>query len=126
MKKIILFIHLFCCSINSIAQQIDNPAFERSDIPAFHITKVEITKDTTYVFCSYYGEANSWASISKDTYLRDSKSHKSFPLQRCEGLPYSPEVRQFYQNGSCDLLFCFPSITGTEQFDFIADGKDEP
>ena len=119
MKKNLIFILLLFCIINSIAQTIENPAFERSDVPAFHITKVEITKDTTYVICLYYGEAGAWASISKDTYLRDSKSHKTFSLQRCEGLPYSPEVREFYQNESCEIIFCFPSIAGAEQFDFI-------
>lgn len=102
-----------------MAQTIVNPAFGRSDIPAFYIKKVEITKDTTYVFCQYYAEAGSWASISKETYLRDSKSLKTFPLQRCVGLPYSPETRSFSQNESCELLFCFPSIAGTEQIDFV-------
>ena len=119
MRKCMLFILLFCCSANFIAQTIENPAFENSDVPTFHIKKVEITKDTTYIFCLYYAEARSWANISKDTYLRDSESHKIFPLQRCEGLPYSPETRSFYQKGSYELLFCFPSINGTEQFDFI-------
>lgn len=124
MKKNLLFILLFFCLVNSIAQTIDNPTFEGSDVPALYITKVEVTKDTTYVFCLYYGEAGSWASISKDTYLRDSKSHKTFSLQRCEGLPYSPDVRQFYQNESCEVVFCFPSIAGAEQFDFI-ESEDE-
>ena len=116
----ILFL-LFFISINVkiVAQTIENPAFSRSDVPAFHITKVKITEDTTYIFCSYYAEAGSWASISKETFLRDSKSHKTFPLQRCEGLPYSPDTREYLHNESCDLLFCFPSIVGAEQFDFI-------
>ena len=119
MKKSISLIFLLMCSTFCVAQTIDNPAFERCDVPAFHITKVKIAKDTTYVFCSYYAEADSWASISKDTYLRDSKSHKAFPLLRCDGLPYSPEERSFSKNESCQFLFCFPSISGIEQFDFI-------
>ena len=103
----------------SEGQTIENPSFEKSDVLSFHITKVEITNDTTYVLCLYHAEDNSWASISPNTYLRDSKSHKTFPLQRCEGLPYSPEKRRFSQNENCELLFCFPSIAGIEQFDFI-------
>ena len=102
-----------------VAQVYEHPVFERSDIPAFHITKVSITKDTTFIFCLLYEESGSWASISKDTYLRDSKSLKTFPIQRCVGLPYSPEERVFSQDESCELLFCFPSIAGIEQFDFI-------
>ena len=120
MKKIVwALIFLIASNMKDFAQVYEHPVFERSDIPAFHITKINITKDTTYVYCRYYAEANSWASISKDTYLRDSKSHKTFPLQRCVGLPYSPETRTFSQNESCELLFCFPSISGIEQFDFI-------
>ena len=117
--KWFLFAILFACSITGTTKIIENPAFDKSDTPTFFIKKVEITTDTTYVFCSYYAKAGSWASISKETYLRDSKSHKTFSIQRCEGLPYSPETREFSQNKSCELLFCFPSIAGTEQFDFI-------
>ena len=119
MKRLLLLLSYFTWQTLCLAQTIDNPAFERSDIPAFHITKVKITEDTTYVFCSYYAEEGSWASISKETYLRDSKSHKIFPLLRCEGLPYSPETRVFSQNECCELLFYFPSVSGVEQFDFI-------
>ena len=93
MKKTLSILFMMVCFNICEAQIIENPSFERKDVPAFHITKVEITKDTTYVFCSYFGKAGSWASISADTYLRDSKSLKSYPLQRCEGLPYSPEKR---------------------------------
>ena len=109
------FLYSLICS----AQVIENPVFDWCDEPAFCITKVKITKDTTYVFCSYYAEAGTWASISKNTYLRDCKSHKTFPLQRCEGFPYSPEARSFSQNESREVLFCFPSIGGAEQFDFV-------
>lgn len=119
MKGLLLLFAYFLCRTLCLSQTIDNPVFDRSDVPAFYIKKVEITKDTTYIFCSYYAEAGYWASISKNTYLRDSESHRTFPLQRCIGLPYSPEKRQFSQNESCELLFCFPSIAGTEQFDFI-------
>ena len=119
MKRLLLLFAYFLCRTLCLSQTIDNPVFDRSDIPSFYIKKVEITKDTTYIFCSYYAEAGYWASISKNTYLRDSESHRTFPLQRCIGLPYSPEKRQFSQNESCELLFCFPSIAATEQFDFI-------
>jgi hypothetical protein len=32
------------------AQVIENPVFDRSDIPEFHVEKVVITQDTTYVY----------------------------------------------------------------------------
>ena len=119
MKKLLILFAYFTSHVLCFAQTIENPAFDKCDIPAFHITMVRITKDTTYIRCSYFAEEGSWASISKDTYIRDSRSHETFPLQRCDGLPYSPQRRSFPQNESCELLFCFPSIAGTEQFDFI-------
>lgn len=123
--KVIVFILLFiiCCS-SSFAQTVEDPAFEKSETPVFYIKKVEITKDTTYVFCLYYAEAGTWVSISRETFLRNSKSYETFPLLRCEGIPYSPERRRFSQNESCEFLFCFPSIAGIEQFDFI-ESEDE-
>ena len=63
---LIVFLYSLICS----SQVIENPVFDWCDEPAFCITKVKITKDTTYVFCSYYAEAGTWASISKNTYLR--------------------------------------------------------
>ncbi len=118
MRKYSLLVIVALC-MHCIAQTIVNPVFDRSDTPSFYIKKIEITKDTTFITCSFYAEAGLWASISKETYLRDSKSHRIFPIQRCEGLPYAPEERIFTQNESCELLFCFPSIAGGEQFDFI-------
>ena len=123
-KALYVLVIFLCVSLNTVAQTIINPVFDRSETPAFYIKKVEITKDTTFVFCSFYAEAGSWASISKETYLRDSKSHRIFQILRCEGLPYAPEERIFTQNESCELLFCFPSIAGGEQFDFI-ESEDE-
>ena len=124
MKYIAFILLSIICFSPSIAQTVENPLFDKSEVPAFHIKKVVITKDTTYVFCLYFAEAGAWASISKETVLRNSKSHETFPLLRCEGLPYSPETRVFSHNESCEILFCFPSIAGTDQFDFIESEKE--
>ena len=58
---------LLICSLNVYSQIIENPIFDRTDVPSFHVDKVEITKDSTFVYCSYYAEARSWANISPDT-----------------------------------------------------------
>ena len=113
--SLVCFISEFLC----LAQTIENPSFERCDVPALHITKVVIAKDTTYVFCSYYSEEGHWANISKDTYLRDTQSQISFPLLKCEGLPFGPEIRNFHQKGTYEILFYFPSIAESERIDFI-------
>ena len=58
---------IICASLKTVAQTIENPVFERTDVPAFHINKVTINKDATILHCSYAAEANSWANISEDT-----------------------------------------------------------
>ena len=108
-----------------MGQTFENPFFFKSDTPVFQVTKVETTKDTTFVFCSYIATSGSWANISKETHLRDSKSQKTFRLQRCAGLPFNPARRFFSENEVCNLLFCFPPIDNLEQFDFIENEDKE-
>ena len=55
MRYLLFFISVLVARTMCMAQTIVNPAFGRSDIPAFYIKKVEITKDTTYVFCQRKG-----------------------------------------------------------------------
>lgn len=42
MKHLLLLIVYFASQALCLAQTIENPAFDRCDIPAFHITKVKI------------------------------------------------------------------------------------
>lgn len=71
MRKFLLFCLIFLCFRKSIAQIVENPVFDRTDVPAFRVDKVEITPDTTFVYCTYQAETGSWANISPNTYLRD-------------------------------------------------------
>ena len=63
------WLRYICYSIKTNAQEVYNPVFDRTDIPAFHVEKVILSIDTTFVNCTYIAEAHSWANISKDTYL---------------------------------------------------------
>ena len=101
------------------AQVIENPVFDRTDIPHFHIDKIEITKDTTFVYCTYYAEEGSWANISSETYLEDVETGKKYTILGSEGLPFGPTKRDFESNQKCDVRLLFPSIIGINKLNFI-------
>lgn len=119
MKKL-LVIYILLSFIGYInAQVVENPFFDRCDESSFRVQKVEITKDTTYISCSYIAEHESWANISKETYLYDRKTNKKFPLLRCEGLPFSPQQKSVMSAERCDVLLYFPSLRNISKFDLI-------
>ena len=109
MRKIIctlFFLRSF--SICTIAQVYDLPVFDRSDTPALHVDKVEITKDATYIYCTYSAIAGSWANISQETHLLDETTKKKYFLVKCDGIPFGPEQRTFTNAEKCDIRFTFP------------------
>lgn len=122
-------IFLICIMLLSIgyvkAQVVENPVFDRSDTYAFRVHKVEITKDTTYVYCSYSAEAENRAYISKETCLYVRNINKKYPLLRCDGLPFYPQYKTFMPAERCNVLLCFPSIRNISKFDVIVNESDK-
>ena len=120
MKWLILYLSLFLfCYTNAFAQTIENPVFDRTDMSQLHINKVVLSSDTTYVYCSFFAEANTWANISEETYLLTYPSNEKLKLINSKGLPISPEERDFSFSQECEALFCFPPIKESSHFDFI-------
>ena len=120
MRKHLFYLIWLQCLV-SYAQVIENPVFDRTDVSSLHIDKVVITSDTTFVYCTYSADANSWASISGDTYLISYPSKEKSKLMSCTGLPIIPEKREFLYDEKCNIIFYFPSIKGSSHFDFIED-----
>lgn len=114
---VLLFISIWGCS-NCNAQIVVNPVFERCDIPNFRIQKVTITSDTTFVYCIYYAEKNSWANISKETYIEEFGNGKRCKVLKTSGLPFGPEKRYFTHNDTIQVLLFFPHIE-TNKFNLI-------
>lgn len=106
-RALYLLIIFICNSLTTVAQTIENPVFDRTDVPAFHIDKVSINKDATIIYCTYAAATNSWANISEDTYLLDIKTNKRYPIQKSEGLPYAPEKKRTYLKKDVRLLYIF-------------------
>ena len=125
MKKLVVscILLLFIGYIN--AQIVENPVFDRTDVSAFRVQKIEIKKDTTYVYCSYFAEAGNWANISKETCLYVRKANKKYPLLRCDGLPFSPQKKTFIFAERYNVLLCFPSIRNMSKFDLIENENEK-
>lgn len=124
MKRVSLSVVYLICQILCLAQTIENPVFDRTDVPSFHVDKVEITKDSTFVYCSYYAEARSWANISPDTYLEDVATGKKYQLSKCEGLPFSPQKRIFEFSERIKILMTFPVIKLGERINIIGNPNE--
>ena len=122
--RVLLFVVLWSLCLSSHAQVIENPVFDRTDVPAFHIDKITLTKDATIISCTYAAEANSWANISEETYLLDTNTNKRYPIQKCDGLPYAPEKREFLYYERCEVILYFPSFKPRGKLDLV-EKKDE-
>lgn len=107
------------------AQTYIEPVFDWTDVPNLHINKIEVTKDTTFVYCTYTAEAGSRANISQDTYLYDSVKKDKHPLLQCLGLPISPQEKEFPYDSTYQVLFCFSSIGNATKLDFIENLDEE-
>lgn len=126
MKYFLYMLAFVMCCINCVAQTYIEPVFDRADYPEYlHINKIEVTKDTTFVYCTYTAEAGSWARISKETYLYDHDKKKKYTILKCSGLPFSPQQRDFRFEESVQIVFCFPSIGNAIRLDFVEDPNNE-
>lgn len=112
------------CLIACFSQTIINPVFDRTDIPAFRVEKVEITQDTTYIYCLYSAEDHSWASISKDTYVEDENTGEKYPILKSKGIPFSPEKREFEDSTIIQVLLYFPHFN-SKKINLIEDNENE-
>ena len=119
-----VFTFVMCC-MKCVAQTYIEPLFDRADVPSLHINMIEVTKDTTFVNCTYTAEAGSWARISRDTYLYDCDKHKKYKILKCSGLPFTPQQRDFRFRETIQICFCFPNIGNATRLDFIEDPNEE-
>ena len=106
------------------AQVVENPVFDRTDISAFRVQKVEITKDTTFVYCSYSAKDNSWANISGSMYLEYVQDGSKYPISKVSGIPFGPEKRNFTDAEDAQVILYFPHVS-TDKINIIESENEE-
>ena len=120
MKYFLYLLALVMCCINCVAQTYIEPVFDRADYPEYlHINKIEISKDTTFIHCTLTMPPSSWGTISGETYLYNYETQEKYPLLKCDGLPISPQKRDFTFGGVFQISFYFPYIPKISKLDFI-------
>lgn len=111
MKHILLLGICFVFQILCCAQTIENPIFERADVPHFRVKRVEVRPDTTYVYCIYHAGEHSWASLSDKTYLENVNNGTKYPIINISGIPFSPQQRNFTEAEDIQVILFFPHIS---------------
>lgn len=106
-------------SVICSAQVIENPVFDRTDNSVFHINRIDVKKDTTFVFGALNVSKGSWANISQEAYIEDVITKKRYTIFRCEGLPFSPLQRNFYNDTKCEVILFFPALNNTSKVNII-------
>lgn len=124
MKRLVAFciLLLFIGYIN--AQVVENPVFDRTDAFKFHVSKIALSKDTTFVYCSYGAEELSWANMSDKTFLEDVRNGNRYPILKISGLPFSPEKRHFAEAEDIQVILYFPPIA-TDKINIIENEEEE-
>lgn len=113
MKWLFFILTIVCCNL-AVAQVVNYPAFDGTNTPQFSIEKVNVTSDTTYIYCMYKDEGHSsWINISKGTFLEDITDGSRYPLLKTTGLPFSPEKRYYNDSINAKIVLYFPSISAT-------------
>lgn len=119
MRYLLIIISVLVAHTICMAQTIENPVFDRTDQPLFHIDKVELTKDSTIVYCTLSLEEGMWANISPDTYLENTLTTKKYRIVSCDGLPFAPQERLFNSTGKCNIRMSFPFCGNAEKMNLI-------
>ena len=123
--KCFLFLILFACSIISTAQIIENPMFDRTDQPLFNVDKVELTQDSTIVFCTLSVEEGMWANISPDTYIENTLTAEKYKIVTCNGLPFAPKEKNFLNTENCKIRMSFPFCGDSEKINLIENPNEK-
>ena len=124
MKRLLSVIFI-ASSLTGYAQVVEYPVFDRTDESRFHIDKIVINSDTTYVHCTYHAEYDTWANISPQTYLESLPDGKRFPILKSEGLPFAPNKRDVKSDEDYYVILKFQSVHGSKRFNFIETPNNE-
>lgn len=123
MIRLITILIFYMCSLLCAAQVTINPVYDRTSLEVLHphVDKVELTKDSTKVYCSLsYQESFSY-NIPKTMFIEDTKNNMKYQITKCIGLPFEPEERVFNYGGTFQFVFCFPHIENLHKFNLIQD-----
>ena len=120
MRRVLYLLTIFiCASLKTSARTIVNPVFERTNSHLFHIDKIELSNESTILYCTLTVPNNSWASISQQAYIEDVESKRKYTIIKSEGIPFSPAVRNFDVGMKCEVKLVFPVFSLASSLNLI-------
>ena len=114
---VVFILLLFIGNIN--AQCVVNPVFDRACREVFRVNKIQLAKDSTYLYCTIDVPENTWVNISPLTFIEDDISKMRYQIIRSMGVPFGPSVRNFEKATKCEVTLVFPSIAETTRINLI-------
>lgn len=122
MKKYFIIFIFLAYTVGNYAQII-NPQYDRGWFELFHphIDKVELTNDSTKVYCSINFQEPCMYNIPRTMFIEDLKNKKKYIITKCIGLPFEPETKTFDPYKTYHFVFCFPYIDNLQKFNLIED-----
>lgn len=111
MRFFLLILLYLAYYMGGVSQIINNPVFDRSDIPAFRVEKVEMSPDTTIISCLYHAEDNSWANISNRMCLEDVNDGTKYHILKVSGIPFSPNRQLISESSDIQVVLYFPHVS---------------
>ena len=118
MRWLLILCTFACCLLGS-AQVIENPVFDRTCRVLFRINKIELSKDSTYLYCTINVPDDTWVNISPSTFIEDDITKRKYTIIRSDGIPFSPSVRNFDNAMKCEVTLVFPHIANTTRINLI-------
>lgn len=120
MKKVCLFVLLVHLLINAFAQKrIIYPYFYDLDSPDFVVDSIFMDNKKTKVFCSHCVISGQWANIFRGMYIKSNDNGEIFNIIDVEGLPFSPDKRDFNKDDTISITLVFPSVLECKSIDII-------
>jgi len=125
MRQVTITILTLVCHILAMAQTIVNPTFDKTDAYKFHVDKIEITEDTTFVYSTYYVYVGKSVNISPTTYLENISTGEKYFITKSEEVPVPPQERAIRNAGEYWIKMSFPSVQSAEKINLIENfGKE--
>ena len=118
MRWLLILCTFASCLLGS-AQVIEDPVFDRTCRELFRINKIELSKDSTYLYCTINVPDDTWVNISPSTFIEDDITKRKYTIIRSDGIPFSPSVRNFDNAMKCEVTLVFPHIANTTLINLI-------
>lgn len=125
MRYLLFLFTIFSYHLPCLGQTIVNPVFDRTDYPLFHVEKVELTKDSTIVYCTLLSNENMWTNISPNTYIENNSTTNKYRIVSCDGLPFAPQEKKITKAEICNIRMSFPFCGNPEKINLIESPKEK-